>query len=325
MNNWAIISSKTRVFQALVLIESIIKNDQESKMKILAMDDESYEILSAFTIGYGNIDIFHEKNVISSDIKKLKTTRKYFAYCWTLKSVFCSYLMEYVPSDDFISYVDSDILFLGDVSAYLSKIQYSTFFVAEEHHIPKEAGIEIHKLKEIVGNFNSGFISFKNNNEGRKTLNWWEGKCLESCELNAQVFGDQKYLNEMPELFTEVVTERSIPLNVGPWNILKRTWSYEGDIIFSGKHQVLFYHFVGFKLKATKEAKFVGNIPVADEAFFESNPSGRLVYERYHHLLVEKMDAVSALFPHFSGFVDENHPTADWADYQMQHDILGLN
>ncbi|MEX6156097.1 hypothetical protein [Providencia manganoxydans] len=72
MNNWAIISSKMRVYQALVLIDSIIKNGDKSNIYVLSMDDESYEIISSFTQSYANVFILKEENIINDNIRDLK-------------------------------------------------------------------------------------------------------------------------------------------------------------------------------------------------------------------------------------------------------------
>lgn len=323
MNNWAIISSKTRVYQALALVHSIRENGDDSNIYLLATDEQAFEVLSFFVRDISNSCVYREEDVVSSDIIALKNSRKYFSYCWTLKPVFCDFLMKKTEQGSTVSYVDSDILFFGNVTNYLSERQYATFFTYEEHYFPNLDKNKVEHIKNIVGNFNSGFISFRNNADGQACLDWWRERCIESCDVNSQVFGDQKYLNEMPGLFSGVLYEESINLNVGPWNILKRKVSVENGRVKFGGLNLLFYHYVGFRLKNKNSTSIMENIPTAINSFFDVNPSGRIIYDIYIDVLSYTISKISEQYHDFNGYTEQD--AEDWANYQVENDVLGLN
>ncbi|MEY0303687.1 hypothetical protein AB7W11_17370 [Providencia manganoxydans] len=326
MNNWAIISSKMRVYQALVLIDSIIKNGDKSNIYVLSMDDESYEIISSFTQSYANVFILKEENVINDNIRDLKNTRHYFSYCWTLKSIFCMFILDLINEHDCVTYTDSDLFFMGNASSYLSSKDYSVFFTFEEQFLPKnkhDKKKEYNNIKSIVGDFNSGFISFKKDAKGKQVLSWWQNKCIESCDVNDVTFGDQKYLNEVPSLFDNVFYEPSTVINIGPWNVLKREWKRRNNDVFFGENKALVYHFSGFKIKNPDTICFLGGIKVHESDYFSNNESSRLVYNIYNELIIDKVNQVSRAFPFFYGYTDSDNN--DWSGYLEKNNILGIS
>ena len=72
-----------------------------------------------------------------------------------------------------------------------------------------------------MGNFNAGFIAFKNTTNGKNVLNFWKKKCLNWCFdiPDKSRYADQKYLNEIPKKFNKIQTKPSVGLNLAPWNI----------------------------------------------------------------------------------------------------------
>lgn len=323
MNNWAIISSKTRVYQSLALVRSIRENGDGSDISLLATDEKAFGILSFFLKDASNLRVYREEEIVSKDIISLKDRRKYFSYCWTLKPVFCEFLIKKIKKGGLVTYVDSDILFFDNVTNFLEEREYSTFFTFEEHYFPHLDKNKVEHIKKIVGNFNSGFISFRNNVDGRACLNWWKERCIESCDINSQVFGDQKYLNEMPGLFTGVLYEESVTLNVGPWNVLKRKISVEGGRVKFGNQYLMFYHYVGFRLKNKNNISLLENIPQTTNSFFDVNPSAKIIYDLYINVLYSEVSKVSQMYPEFNGYTEQD--TEDWAAFQKENDILGLN
>lgn len=116
-----------------------------------------------------------------------------------------------------VMYIDADILFHKDIL-----LLYDAFG-------NKDVGIFRHRFKNeaimsYAGDFNVGVVYFKNSAKGREVLEWWTDAVLyrKYAEKGLDTCGDQKYLNEFPNLCNE--NELFIDGNIGhgaPWNWLE--------------------------------------------------------------------------------------------------------
>lgn len=93
MNRWAMICSKTKVYQLLALVFSIRKYRDNSDICILAADNVAYESLLVLCKDIENVCIYSEQELENKKLHSLKKERKFFQYCWTLKSIFCDFLI----------------------------------------------------------------------------------------------------------------------------------------------------------------------------------------------------------------------------------------
>lgn len=317
------ICSKTKVYQLLALVFSIRKYRDNSDICILAADNVAYESLLVLCKDIENVCIYSEQELENKKLHSLKKERKFFQYCWTLKSIFCDFLISQTHENSTVTYVDADILFFDNVSVYLSKKKYSVFLTREEHFYPGPEQGNIDELKNIIGDFNSGFISFSNDEIGKSCLKWWMERCIQSCEISDTTFGDQKYLNEIPSLFRNVVCELTTRINVGPWNMMKREFTVVDDKLKFGDEGVLFFHYVGLKINNPGPITIFDDDTFCsdklDEAF-SANPSAKLVHNIYLNSCLESISYTRKLLPDFNGYAQQDKD--DWTKYQKENDVF---
>jgi hypothetical protein len=100
------------------------------------------------------------------------------------------------------------------------------------------------------GRFNVGYLSFRNNSEGRCCLDDWSGNCIEWCydRVEGDKFADQKYLDTWPEKYPGLVISQNIGLNVAPWNVSQNTIRIVNDVFFIDSYPLILYHFQALKL-----------------------------------------------------------------------------
>jgi hypothetical protein len=96
-------------------------------------------------------------------------------------------------------------------------------------------------------------------------MHWWQDRCLEWCYARAEdgKFGDQKYLDQWPVLFTEeihILTQMHKTL--APWNV--RYFAEQGQ----GSVNPVFYHFHGLRIVSPTQVQLYSGYQVGNAAEF---------------------------------------------------------
>jgi len=101
---------------------------------------------------------------------------------------------------------------------------------------------------------------------GETVRKWWEERCIEWCFARFEdgKFGDQKYLDDWPERYGDVVhVLRDKELALAPWNASRFPYG-----------NAVFYHFHGLRLISDNKVE-IGN-------YFLPNSLRRDVYQAYY-------------------------------------------
>ena len=273
------------IYYAVALVYSLKNTScRQFTIDFLCLDDKTYDVMQK--IDY-KINCYKESEIITNTrllwIKKNEPTY----YFYTLASYFSNHIMKTTNCDS-VMYIDSDILFHKDIS-----ILYNAFG-------SKDVGIFRHRFNNYpimmgAGDFNVGVVYFKNSVKGREVLEWWTDAVVyqKYSEKGLDTCGDQKYLNEFPNLCNE--TELFVDGNIGhgaPWNWL----DYQlGDvdkysITYNGNTQELvFTHFSKFFYDFSNDSYneiWPGYYPLTDngKVFMNYPALKRLHNEYFEHL-----------------------------------------
>ena len=208
---------------------------------IYCIDDEAADEL--LKLNLKNTKIYYPYQFENSELTELKKIRSIPEFCWTCKSFILLHILKEMPSVDWAIYLDSDMMIYGDPDKALP--DYHEVLLT-----PHNFSSEFKHFEDNAGNFNAGYIAFKNSNNGLNALSWWREKCIESCSAVPVkgLYGDQVYLNKMSSKFPFVNINSNPGINAGPWNILDKVIRLDGDNISIGGHSLLIYHMQGFKL-----------------------------------------------------------------------------
>jgi hypothetical protein len=113
------------------------------------------------------------------------------------------------------------------------------------------------------GRFCVQFITFRRSPEAAKVMHWWQDRCLEWCYARVEdgKFGDQKYLDQWPELFgDEVHILSQKEKTLAPWNVAY----YEK--LGHGQLTPVFYHFHGLRILSSSELLLYSGYRVGEAA-----------------------------------------------------------
>ena len=229
--------------RGLALYESLQEHSGDFTLWVLCLSQQCHKTL--LQINKKNIRIISldELERYFPQLLAAKHTRTLIEYYFTLTPALPLFILKQFSDIPMVTYCDADIFFFSNPEVVFSEIGKSSIALIE-HRFPPH-------LRHLVefGRFNVGWISFRNDLEGLRCLRWYYEKCLECCsDLHTkQAFADQKYLDDVPTLFTKVHVIQHSGANVAPWNVDSFLFSYKNHIIFVGDQPLIFYHFHGLR------------------------------------------------------------------------------
>lgn len=286
--------TKSRLYQFLALIVSLNKvRAGNFRFFVLCVDEESYHLLKK--LDWKNVTVFRDKE-FAEDILALKKERKIHEYCWTLKALFLEMVLERYPYVKRVTFMDSDLYFWDDPEIIFNEQpDCSVLLSREEKYRPEWKPNFIKRITKLTGEYNSGFISFKRDEMGIACLRWWKEQTLEACRIDPLkgIFGDQKYLNEMPRVFSNICDISTRGVNIGPWDYRKYTFFEKDEHVYIDQIPLIFFHFSGVRIKKGD------NGPVLAHDCEVNTP---FVFNLYQKKLKDLISMIHHIEPEFDGY-----------------------
>ena len=303
-NIYCTILTKARVYQGIAMLMSlnqVIRNP--FTVFVYCVDDETYSLFEKLSWDY--LVLIHE-NKFPEEIRAIKEKRKIHEYCWTLKPVLCEYVMIHYPSVKRVTYLDSDLYFWEDPDRiFQNQPKCSVLLSIEEKYRPKWKKSRLLRRIKITGLYNSGFISFKQDEIGLQSVKWWKKQCLNNCSIDLKkgLFGDQKYLDELPKWFPKVCPIATPGVNIGPWNYLKYRFTKADQSIHVNDQLLIFYHFSSLRVIDKDHIKFIYRVKKDTLPF---------IFGIYKKALSDAVELAEKIDPHFNGFATKTDLTKYW-------------
>jgi hypothetical protein len=172
-----------------------------------------------------------------------KANRSRIEYYFTCTPSLILYLLRHRVDADQLSYLDADLYFFDDPAPLFAEMGDGSIAIIEHRYPPGSP------QPEEGGVYNVGFLSFRRDHQAQACLEWWRERCLEWCydRFEDGRFADQKYLDQWPSLFNQVVVLQQKGAGVAPWNVANLPLRWEGDRVSVGGEPLIFYHFSGIK------------------------------------------------------------------------------
>jgi hypothetical protein len=300
MNNYCTLFDSFYLSRGLAMYESLLEHSSEFHLYIFAFDELSYKIL--INLSLKHVTVIPLSDFETEELLHVKADRSTAEYCWTCTpSVIYHVLSRYSVNE--CTYLDSDLFFYSDPSVLISELDANR----------KNVLITLHRFSFLprlyeekrAGKFCVQFMTFRNEDNSLKVLDKWRKQCIEWCFARHEdgKFGDQKYLDNWPEIYDTVHILEHPGGGIAPWNLTDYSFteeknSIEGRIKSSGiTFNVVFFHFQ--YVKFLKDGTF-------DIGWYHIPGSVRkLFYPRYILKLVSLEKSVSEKNPEYhTGFSD---------------------
>ncbi|CAI9389574.1 hypothetical protein BACSP_02541 [Bacillus sp. T2.9-1] len=243
-NNYLLLTSifsKEYLVKGLAMYDSLVKQIDNFHLWICTMDQETNDVLS--NLNLKNVTLVPIETIETQQLKELKQQRTLQEYCWTIKATLVEHLLATHSDIDHLFYCDSDIYFFSNPISVLDDFaRYSVYLC-------RQRGTDL--LEHFHGQYQAGFIGFKNEKNSRKILNWWKKRCLEECSEiyndERKSWGDQLYLDRIPELFENIKVNKNPGINAAPWNLILNNTQQEVTMretkVYIDNYPLMFFHF----------------------------------------------------------------------------------
>lgn len=225
--------------RALCLLNSLDRHCPAFLVYMLCLDDVCYEQVKALKHERVVAMSLSELEAVDAELASIRSSRTLLEYYYTCGPSFICHILGNHSEIDLLTYIDADTFFYSDPANLFPELEGSS------------VGITVHRFDHTPpqGRFNVGWISVRQDKNGRDCMNWWRARCIEWCHERFEdgKYADQKYLDEWPVRFRGVKVIENRGANVAPWNVRDyRVRLNSGEVTLDG-FPLIFFHFHGFK------------------------------------------------------------------------------
>ena len=267
------------------LYKSLEEHCVSFHLYIFSFDDNSFNVL--INLNLKNATIIPLNSFENEDLLSVKSKRTIAEYCWTCSSSTISYSIEKFNLSH-CTYLDADMMFFSSPEAIFKEIGDASVALTP-HNFTADL-----KTEEIYGKYCVQFVFFRNDKDGLMALNWWKQSCIDWCyaTLEDNRYGDQKYLNFLPEKFSKVIDINNMGVGVAPWNVNRFAFSRdENKFLMKEKTDddfqfpLIFFHYQGLKF-----TEYDNYIESEASKVYNSNSVLELIYTPY----IEKISQINS-------------------------------
>lgn len=242
MYNYCTLFDSNYLTRGLAMYESLKNESDKFHLYIFAFDDRSNELLRKLNLEF--VTIISLQEFEDEELLSLKSERSAGEYCWTCTPSIIKYSIEKYNLES-CTYLDADLYFFSNPAVLIEEMEEKSVLITEHRYTPE------YDQSATSGIYCVQFMTFKNDINGMKVLNWWRESCNAWCYARFEdgKFGDQKYLDDWTSRFEGVHVLQNLGGGVAPWNIQQ----YD---LYNKNFKLVFYHFHNFKFIGYDKLEF---------------------------------------------------------------------
>jgi hypothetical protein len=281
------------LYKGLALYQSLAAHRKDFRLWILCMDDVTSSTLGRMRLE--NVELVSLEDFEDEALRKAKQERTAAEYCWTCTAPLILHVMHRDPKAVHVAYLDADLFFYSDPRPIYMELGDKSILIIEHRYSPERKSWE-----STSGIYNVSMVIFKNDRHAAECLNWWREQCLMACRKDAEagLCGDQKYLDDWPTRFENVVVLQHKGGGLAPWNIANYRLTSRDGKVYVDSDELIFYHFHSLHIS---ERHMVVKRPIlAAWGYGFTRRQLALVYSPYVRELREAVRKVEQMSPGFS-------------------------
>lgn len=229
------------------MYESLKFHSSDFHLYIFTFDDICNKLLKMLDLNF--VTLISLEEFEDNELLTIKNSRTNQEYCWTCTPSIIKYSIEKYKLKN-CTYLDADLYFFSNPAVLIEEMGKKSVLITEHRYTPK------YNQSEKSGIYCVQFMTFKNNQNGIKVLNWWRNSCNEWCYARFEdgKFGDQKYLDDWTKRFKGIHELKNLGGGIAPWNMQQYEFSNNGNTLLATtknsntSFEVIFFHFHGLKI-----------------------------------------------------------------------------
>lgn len=247
---------------------------RDFRFTILCMDAETRDLMARLALPQA--ELVMAADLGDAELVAIEPSRPRREFCWTCPPSLLLYILDRIAPGEIATYVDADLAFFSDPQPVYDELGDKDIAIHGHRFSPQYQASEA-----TSGIFNVGLIAVRNTAQGRACLKRWRAQCLEKCELDPDngYCGDQKYLDEWPDLYDRLVVLQHPGVCVAPWNIKNYVVAEKDGQVTVDDAPLIFYHYHSL---VPLRMKVLGRCAVVPARGYTMTPTEqRLIYRPY--------------------------------------------
>jgi len=225
------------------MCESLGQHCAHFKVWVLCFDavtHKSLEVINLPNVELITMEEFEQGDELLTQARKNRSLVESYFTCTPSLPLF---IFKKNPAVDLITYLDADLFFFSSFDSLFDEIADHSIAIIP-HRFPSSF-----RKAERRGIFNVGWVSFRHDQEGLACLQRWRTQCIEQCidSSDGKQFADQRYLDDWPAQFQNLVVLQHKGANLAPWNIANYQIAEQNGAIYVDDDPLLFFHFHGLR------------------------------------------------------------------------------
>lgn len=245
--NICTIVAKNYLAHARVLARSFVRHHPDGRCVVLVVDaapgeldddGEPFVTMTPADLPLEAADFDEMRGIY--DVLELSTALK----PWMLELMLARF------GDGGACYFDPDIAVFSRIAEVEDALERGQVVLTPHLTAPLPRDGRIPSEPEIIraGSYNLGFIGIPAGEPGRFLLRWWQERLRTDCRVDfaAGLFVDQRWIDLVPGLLSDVEILRHSSLNVAYWNLPSRRVTRTEDGYAVDGLPLRFFHFSGY-------------------------------------------------------------------------------
>ena len=219
--------------QGIALHRSLQRHAGKHTLWVLCIDEAVEQLLDELDLP--DVRTIRLDDIETDPLRSVRPTRTRAEYCWTLTPFTHDIVFDRAPDARRVTYIDADVWLREDPQPVFSDFDRSGAAV----QITEHAYAPEYDQTAKSGKYCVQFLTM-DRHSSEPVRRWWQERCLEWCFARFEdgKCGDQKYLDDWPTRFSELVHVATPQSRFqGPWNAIRFPFS-EG----------IAYHFHGLRI-----------------------------------------------------------------------------
>lgn len=218
MRHYCTISDSARLPRALALHQSLLANDGEFELTVLALDESAAASLCSRSRPKLTVLPLRELIARHPALAAARNDRTSLEFALTCKSWLLRHLLPAIPAGELLSLVEAEVYFFNP--PHLAFAEIGTAPVAVIPHLFPAAMAQL----ENRGKFNAGWVTLRHDATGVACAQDWADRCAQWCFAGptAGRHPEEMYMDLWPQQFAGTVILNHPGILVAPWNIADR-------------------------------------------------------------------------------------------------------